>query len=152
MTYAASKPPDRSEFPNRATVMLAAALGLLARKSPAAFARRGADAGTRQGSSLLAGLVRATRRTARLGERTDILLLFVMAALGGCSTIPEAPKEVRVPVAVPCIERPPVKPSMLSDAELLALDDFGLVIALARDRRIRQGWEATLEALLEGCR
>lgn len=99
MTYAAGKLPDWSEFPNRATAMLAA-LGLLA----------------------------------------------------GCSTIPEAPKEVRVPVAVPCIERPPVKPSLMSDAELLALDDYGLVIALARDRRIRQGYIGELEATVEGCR
>ena len=101
MTYAAARRlPDRSAFPNRATVMWAAALGLLA----------------------------------------------------GCSTIPEAPKEIRIPVPVPCIERAPVKPSMLSDAELLTLDDFGLVVALARDRRIRQGYEAVLEATIEGCR
>lgn len=141
MTYAAGKLPDWSEFPNRATAMLAA-FGLLKGKSPGARQRSGAGAET----------VSASRRTTRSGERTYILLLFVLAALGGCSTIPEAPKEVRIPVAVPCIERPPGKPSMLSDAELLALDDFGLVVALARDRRIRQGWEATLEALVEGCR
>jgi len=99
MTYAASKLPDRSEFPNRATVMLAA-LGLLA----------------------------------------------------GCETIPVAPKEVRVPVTVPCIEQAPQRPSMMSDQELLALDDYGLVVALARDRRIRQGYQAVLESVVEGCR
>ena len=79
-------------------------------------------------------------------------LIFAVVWLTGCATSPEIPREVRVPVPVPCIERPPVKPSMLSDAELLALDDYGLVIALARDRRVRQGWEAVLEATVEGCR
>lgn len=53
---------------------------------------------------------------------------------------------------VPCIEQPPAKPSMLSDADLLALDHYALVIALARDRRVRQGYEATMEAAVEGCR
>ena len=79
-------------------------------------------------------------------------ILVSCAVLAGCATIPEIPREVRVPVPVPCIERPPVKPSMLSDAELLALDDYGLVIALARDRRVRQGYIADLEATVEGCR
>lgn len=57
-----------------------------------------------------------------------------------------------MPIAVPCIDRVPQRPSMLSDAELLALDDYGLVIALARDRRVRQGYIADLEATVEGCR
>ena len=99
MTYAAGKLPDRSAFPNRATVMLAA-LGLLS----------------------------------------------------GCASTIEAPREVRVPVPVPCVERAPEKPGLMADEELLALDDYGLVIALARDRRLRQGYEATLETVIEGCR
>lgn len=79
-------------------------------------------------------------------------LLVCSALLAGCASGPLIPKEVRVPVPVSCIERPPVRPSMLSDAELLALDDYALVIALARDRRVRQGWEAVLEATIAGCR
>ena len=79
-------------------------------------------------------------------------LILLVGSLAGCASGPQIPKEVRVPVPVPCIDRAPQRPSMLSDAELLALDDYGLVIALARDRRVRQGWEATVEALLEGCR
>jgi hypothetical protein len=71
--------------------------------------------------------------------------------LGGCCTL-DVPKEVRVPVTVPCIEQAPQRPSMMSDAELLALDDYGLVVALARDRRVRQSYQVTLEAIVEGCR
>lgn len=81
-----------------------------------------------------------------------IRILVSCAVLTGCASAPEIPREVRVPVPTPCIDRAPQRPSMLSDAELLALDDYGLVIALARDRRVRQGWEATIEALVEGCR
>lgn len=79
-------------------------------------------------------------------------LLVCSALLAGCASGPQIPKEVRVPVPVSCIDQPSAKPSMLSDAELLALDDYALVIALARDRRVRQGWEATIEAVVAGCR
>lgn len=80
-----------------------------------------------------------------------VLLLIVVLAIAGCSSLP-VPREIRVPVPVPCIDRTPERPSMLSDQELLALDDYALVVSLARDRRIRQGYEAELEATLEGCR
>lgn len=78
-----------------------------------------------------------------------LLLAFLLT---GCASGPEIPREVRVPVPTPCIDRIPQRPSMLSDAELLALDDYGLVIALARDRRVRQGYIAELEATVAGCR
>lgn len=81
-----------------------------------------------------------------------IRIVWILVCCAGCSSVPVAPKEVRIPIPISCITQSPTKPSMLSDAELLAMDDYGLVIALARDRRIRQGYEADLEAMLEGCR
>lgn len=81
-----------------------------------------------------------------------IRILWILVCCAGCSIVPTAPKEVRIPIPISCIDRPPAKPSMLSDAELLALDDYGLVIALARDRRVRQGYQAQMEAAIEGCR
>lgn len=77
-----------------------------------------------------------------------LLVASSLALLVGCTTIP---KEVRVPVPVPCIPERPARPSLLADAELRAFDDYGLVIALARDRRLRQAYEAELEAALAGC-
>jgi hypothetical protein len=62
------------------------------------------------------------------------------------------PDVVRVPVPVPCIEVAPVRPSLLSDEQLLALDDYGLILALAQDRRARQGYVAELEGAVAGCR
>lgn len=82
--------------------------------------------------------------------RSSALALVVV--LAGCASGPEIPREVRVPVPVPCIDEAPVRPSLLTDAELLALDDYGLVIALARDRRVRQAYELALEAAIAGCR
>lgn len=80
-----------------------------------------------------------------------IRIVWILVCCAGCSTVPTAPKEVRVPVPVKCIDQVPQRPSMLSDGELLAMDDYGLVIALARDRRIRQGYEIELETLVQGC-
>ncbi|MEK9809116.1 MAG: hypothetical protein VW362_01615 [Candidatus Nanopelagicales bacterium] len=88
----------------------------------------------------------------RRSSRTWAIVTGMALGIAGCSSVPEVPREVRVPVPVPCIERPPVRPSMMSDQELLALDDYGLVVALARDRRVKQGYIVELEATLEGCR
>ena len=76
----------------------------------------------------------------------------VVLGLSGCASVPQAPEAIRVQVPVPCVGDPPVRPSMLTDAQLLALDDYGLVIALAQDRRVRQGYHAELEAVVAGCR
>lgn len=80
-----------------------------------------------------------------------VRIWLLVSLLAGCSSLPSAPDVVRVPVPVPCLDSAPVRPALLSDAELLLLDDFGLVVSLARDRRLRQGYEATLEAAVAGC-
>lgn len=85
-------------------------------------------------------------------SRAWAIVAGIALGLAGCANGPTIPTEVRVPVPVPCVGSPPVKPPMLSDAEMLALDDYALVIALARDRRLRQGYEATLQAVVEACR
>jgi hypothetical protein len=59
---------------------------------------------------------------------------------------------VRVPVAIKCIDKIPERPQLRTDAELAALDDYGLIILLAKDRRLYQSWTAELLAVVEGCR
>ena len=81
-----------------------------------------------------------------------IRTLVCCLGLAGCASGLPVPDVVRVQVPTVCIESVPTKPAMLSDAQLLALDDYALIIALAQDRRVRQGWEATIEALVAGCR
>lgn len=73
--------------------------------------------------------------------------------LAGCASgPPPLPVEVRVPVATPCITEALARPDLLTDGALAALDDYRLVLELARDRRRRQGYIAELEAVLAGCR
>ena len=79
------------------------------------------------------------------------LAIIFAGLLAGCASSPQIPRKVRVPVPVPCISQPPQRPALLSDQDLLALDDYGLVLGLARDRRLRQAYEAQLEAAIAGC-
>lgn len=79
--------------------------------------------------------------------------LLSSVLLAGCASgPPPLPVEVRIPVAVPCIAEAPARPALLADRDLAALDDYRLVIELARDRRLRQAYVAELEAVVAGCR
>lgn len=79
--------------------------------------------------------------------------LAICCALAGCASgPPPLPVEVHIPVAVPCLTEAPARPELLTDGALAALDDYRLVLELARDRRLRQAYEAELEAVVAGCR
>ena len=79
--------------------------------------------------------------------------LATCLVLAGCASgPPPLPVEVRVPVATPCITEALSRPDLLTDGALAALDDYRLVLELARDRRLRQGYIAELEAAVAGCR
>ncbi len=77
--------------------------------------------------------------------------------LAGCaSTVPapvviREPVEVRVPVLEPCISAVPAAPEFISDADLAALPDYPLVLALHRDRIQRIAFERVLLAALSRC-
>ena len=84
--------------------------------------------------------------------------VLLLAAIAGCAavqprieTITET-VEVPVPVAVPCVQEIPSRPAVQSDAEILALSDYGAVVALRRRDLLMQAWAAELEALLAACR
>jgi len=84
--------------------------------------------------------------------RSIFISILVVGVLLGCSHTQSVPDVVHVPVPVSCVGDVQAKPQFQSDAELLALTDYGLVVSLARERRLYQGWTATLEAILAGCR
>lgn len=71
--------------------------------------------------------------------------------LAGCSALPDAPKEVLIPVPTACIEKLPDRPPFISDAELKKLPDGAFVIALGIDRRMNEKYRAELEAVLAAC-
>lgn len=85
-----------------------------------------------------------------------LLAALVAVVIAGCAGNPprviEVPKEVRVPVPVPCVKDAPAKPAFVSDGELAAMDDYTLVLNLEIDRQRRQQYEGTLEAVVAGCR
>lgn len=76
---------------------------------------------------------------------------FAILLLAGCTAAPVVPTEVKVPVPVACIDRPVDKIELMTDDELKALNDYQLPLALWLDRRLRQIYEARLEATLDGC-
>lgn len=83
-----------------------------------------------------------------------IALFFSSVVFSGCATDRIVPQEVRIPVPVSCLKEgdSPVRPSMMSDEQLDGLDDKRAVVALGQDRRIRQAYEARLEAALAACK
>jgi len=88
------------------------------------------------------------------GALALILAVPFLTACAPALKIPDPPKEVRVPVAIPCLkpEDIPQRPNMLTDAQLDALDDKRAVIALGHDRRVRQAYQVVMEAVVQGCR
>ena len=71
--------------------------------------------------------------------------------LSGCSLLPPKVQEIQIPVIIPCVKYSPVKPNLISDADLRKLDDGNFVTALHLDRLQRQSYEAELEAVIAGC-
>lgn len=92
----------------------------------------------------------------KIGRATPLFLppaLLVGVLLAGCA-VPSPRTEtitVHVPVAVPCIDAVPTRPALVTDAELRAMSDYQLPLALWRDRLMRQGYESELEATLTAC-
>ena len=73
--------------------------------------------------------------------------LFALAAtLIGCAEQVRLPDRVEIPVSVPCLERVPERPLLASDQEILKQNDYAAVLSLWLDRRLRQDYEALLEA------
>jgi hypothetical protein len=77
---------------------------------------------------------------------------LLVLTLAGCAT-QGIPDRIDVPVAVSCLPAVmPVRPQVFTDAELAAMGDFHLVIAL-RQNAVRLGDYLTeLEAILVACR
>ena len=84
-----------------------------------------------------------------MAYRAALILL-----LAGCAARPVVVTEtveVRVPVPVPCIAEMPARPAVMTDAELLALDDYRAVVALRRDRMLLVQYAAEAEAVMRPC-
>ena len=79
------------------------------------------------------------------------LLASLCCIAAGCATQVQIPTVVKVPVPVPCIDKLPDAPAVVGDAELLVLDDYGLVLTLARDRATMTAAYGELRAVAQAC-
>lgn len=71
--------------------------------------------------------------------------------LVGCASAPQMPQRVEVPVFVPCVKTVPQRPVYEFDQLAPAASDGEIVLALARDWPRGRTYEATLQAIIEGC-
>ena len=77
-------------------------------------------------------------------------LLLPLLLLSGCATT-QSPQVIRVPVAVPCLDKVPESPAFLTDAEMAKMDDGKLVIEMRADQLNQRQHIAELRATISAC-
>lgn len=80
------------------------------------------------------------------------LVILVALVLGGCASTAPTVQEVKVPVHVKCVNQVPVRPDYETPHLESTTTDGNKIIALARDWARSRGYEAELEAVVEGCK
>ena len=76
------------------------------------------------------------------------LLLAAIVALSGCATL-----DAKVAIPVSCIKsEPPAMPQTVSEAEILAMDDFSATLTVYTERLLLKAWGVKAESLLQACR
>ena len=74
--------------------------------------------------------------------------IFLILILSGCAS-----QETRVPVPVSCLrEAPPAMPQTLTEAEILAMDEYRATIISWSERLLLKAYGAKADALLQSCR
>lgn len=63
----------------------------------------------------------------------------------------EVVREIKVPVAVPCIASVPALPQVAPDAAMQSMDDFDLVLEIERQRRVWRAYAVAAHGLLTAC-
>lgn len=84
-----------------------------------------------------------------------IMTVLLAMLLTGCACFKEPEPQivrVEVPVTQKCVKELPARPAFVTDAEMKAMSDYQLVLAMRRDQMMRRGYTAELEALVEACR
>jgi hypothetical protein len=76
--------------------------------------------------------------------------LIVIVLCAGCSSVPQT-VTVNVPVPVSCVDQVPPRPHVFQAAELKAMDDYQLPLALAYNMAQLELYAMALEASLAGC-
>jgi hypothetical protein len=77
-----------------------------------------------------------------------LLIVPALVLITGCW---ETAPVVRVPVPVPCIKSRPVRPVLVTEAELVTMSDYQVVLALEQHRLRATGYIGELEAAVNAC-
>lgn len=78
-----------------------------------------------------------------------LCLILTIALMGGCSTLK---REKAQTVVVPCVKDIPQAPGFYSDADLKAMNDHDLALALWANWLMSQGYTEKLVAALTACK
>lgn len=96
-----------------------------------------------------------TRRAHSLRDAWLPVGAIAVALASGCTTLPsiEVPREVRVPVAAPCVDPAarPKPPAIRRDEDLLAMDAYRRTLATWAERQALRAYAGEAEAVIEGC-
>lgn len=76
-------------------------------------------------------------------------MLALIVPLTACTT--PAPQVIRVQVPVPCVVELPPVPAITTGGELLAMNDYRLLITIARERLVLLSYAEELRASAQGC-
>ncbi len=81
------------------------------------------------------------------------VILFLAIVLAGCATSLEIPKEVQVPVPVPCVDPKdlPVPPLIATEAEILLMPRYERTLRIWIDHARLVTYQAQLEAIARRC-
>lgn len=81
------------------------------------------------------------------------IALCLALLLAGCASTVEIPKEVQVPVPVPCVDQKdlPAPPAIASEAELLLMPRYERTLRLWIDHARLVTYQAQLEAIARRC-
>lgn len=83
---------------------------------------------------------------------TKLASLALAGLLAACTSAPPAEQRVRIPVFTPCVKVEISRPVYEFDRLPAMATDGKIVLALARDWMRGRAHEATLEAIVDGCR
>lgn len=79
-----------------------------------------------------------------------IIPTIVAALIAGCASTVDVPP-AEVPVAVSCVKDRPMPPALRTTAEILAMDDYGVILALRVELMMRDKYIGELSDIVDAC-
>lgn len=74
--------------------------------------------------------------------------ILLCISLTGCATPPTA----AIPIPVSCVKEAPAKPATVSEAEILAMNDYAATLTTYTERLLLKAYADKAEAVISACR